>query len=206
MEQKIIIICWGLCFTSMWHRDSWSHLTFIHCLCKSLFNQFIRRRFFFFFFYTQHISVKLYYQKPCYTFKRVSMKSRSAAQRHRRLLYTEVHTFTPGVVSLSSVDPVLPRNILIVFIFILVILLRKKTTSGITFTKHLVYLNGNIFSCLNRKYLISRRWWTWRSSQRLWKENWKFYHIVMSRKYTLSTKTWSITCTKAAVSPVSHAH
>ena len=44
------------------------------------------------------------------------------------LLYTEVHTFTPGVVSRSSpsVDPVLTWNVLIVIVFILVTLLRKK--------------------------------------------------------------------------------
>ena len=111
------------------------------------------------------------------------------------LLYTEVHTFTPGVVSLSSpsVDPVLTWNILIVIVFILVTLLRKKKTiSATTVTKYLVYFNGNIFSCLHSKYLLCCCWGRWKCAARLWKANWKCYHNVMFRKYTLSIKIWSL--------------
>ena len=106
------------------------------------------------------------------------------------LLYTEVHTFTIGVGCLPSpsVDHFLPWNIHIFIIFILVTLLWKKKVSGIVFRKHLVHLNGNIFSCDKRKYLISCRWRTWKSSQRLWRANWKCYHNFMFRKCTLSIK------------------
>ena len=159
--------------------------------------------------------MKLCLQKPDYTFKRVSMMSCSDAQRQRwtysTALHRGAHIHSRCCLSVVSVcwlcsplkhfhshhihlgNPGNEKE-------------KIKTISGITFTKHLFYLNGNICSCLNRKYFISCHWGRWKSSQRLWKANWKRHHNVMFRKYTLLMKTWSITCTKAAVSPVRHAH